>query len=59
MEAKKSFAEDSTSGSLDKQSEEMDPSILTTFLDTCMKLLQDSKVLYRKMTPSSAHRGKT
>jgi len=47
MEAKKSFVEASTSGSQDKPAEEMDPSILTTFLETCMKLLHDSKVVKR------------
>ncbi len=43
MEAKKSFAEASTSGSRDKPDQEMDASMLTTFLETCMKLLHDSK----------------
>jgi len=45
MEAKKGFAEASTLGSQDKQFEEMDPSMLTTFLETCMKLLRDSKAV--------------
>ncbi len=45
MEAQKSFAEASISGSEDKQSEEMDPSMLTTFLETCMKFLHDSKAV--------------
>lgn len=45
MEAKKSFAEASTSGSKDKPVQKMDPSMLTTFLETCMKLLCDSKVV--------------
>jgi len=44
MEAKKSFAKASTSGIMDKPDKEMDPSMLTTFLETCMKLLHDSKV---------------
>jgi len=44
MEVKKSFVE-STSGSHDKPVEEMDPSMLATFLETCMKLLHDSKVV--------------
>ena len=44
MEAKKSFAEASTSGSKDQLEPGMDPSILTTFLDTCMKLLRENKV---------------
>lgn len=45
MEAKKSFTEVSTSGSQEKPVEEMDPSMITTFLETCMKLLRDSKAL--------------
>jgi len=45
MEAKKSFAEASTLGSKDKLEKEMDPSMFTTFLEACMKLLHDSKVM--------------
>ena len=45
MEAKKSFMEASTSGSKDKLELEMDPSMLTAFLETCMKLLCDRKVV--------------
>lgn len=45
MEAKKGFAEASTSGRKDKPESEMDPSMLTTFLETCMKLLHDSKAM--------------
>ena len=45
MEAKKSFMEASTSSSKDKLELEMDPSMLTTFLETCMKLLRDSKAV--------------
>jgi len=45
MEAKKSFIEASTSGSKDKPGLEMDPSMLTTFLETYMKLLRDSKAV--------------
>ena len=45
MEVKKSFVEASTSGSKDKLEPEMDPSMLTTFLETCMKLLQDNKAM--------------
>jgi len=45
MEAKKSFTEASTSGSKDQLEPGMDPSMLTTFLKTCMKLLHDSKVV--------------
>lgn len=45
MEAKKSFIEASTSGSKDHLELEMDPSMMTTFLETCMKLLHDNKVV--------------
>ena len=45
MEEKKSFVEASTSGSGDKPVQEMDPSMLTTFLETCMKPLHDSKAM--------------
>ena len=45
MEAKKSFIEASTLGGKDKPDQEMDPSMLTTFLETCMKLIRNSKVL--------------
>jgi len=46
MEAKKNIAKPYTSGSLEKMPEisvtqEVDPSILTTFLKTCMKLLHN------------------
>jgi len=43
MEAKKSFADASTSGRKEKLELEMDPSMLTTFLETCMKLLRNRK----------------
>ena len=45
MVANKSFAEASTLGSQDKLSEEMGPSMLTPFLETCMKLLRDHKAM--------------
>jgi len=45
MEAKKRFVEASTSGNKDKLELEKDPSMLTTFLETCMKLLRDSKAV--------------
>lgn len=50
MEVKKSFVEASTSGIQNKVQEtnvpaEIDPSILTMFLETCIKLLHDSKVV--------------
>ena len=45
MEAKRSFVDASTSGSKDRPELEMDTSMLTTFLETCMKLLHDSKVV--------------
>lgn len=47
MEAKKSFTEASTSGSKDQLEPGMDSSMLTTFLETCMKLLHDSKAVKR------------
>ena len=45
MEAKMSFVEASTLGSNDKREQEMDLSMLTTFLETYMKLLCDSKAM--------------
>lgn len=45
MEAKRSFVDASTSGSKDRLEPEMDPSMLTTFLETCMKLLRDNKAM--------------
>lgn len=45
MEAKKIFVEASTLGTKDQQETGMDPSMLTTFLDTCMKLLRDIKAV--------------
>lgn len=45
MEAKKSFVKASTSGSKDQPKPGMDPSMLTTFLETCMKLLHDNKAI--------------
>jgi len=45
MEVKKSFTEASTSGSKDQLEPGMDPSMLTTFLETCMKLLHDNKAV--------------
>lgn len=45
MEAKKSFTEASTLGSKDQPEPGIDPSMLTTFLETCMKLLQDKKAV--------------
>jgi len=45
MEAKMSFMDAPTLGSKDKLEPEMDPSMLTTFLETCMKLLRDSKAV--------------
>ena len=43
MEAKKSFAEASTSGSQEKPTKAMDPSMITTFLETLTKILRNSK----------------
>jgi len=45
METNKSFTEASTSGSKDKLELEMEPSMLTTFLETCTKLLRNSKTV--------------
>lgn len=45
MKAKRSFTDASTSGSKDKLEPEMDQSMLTMFLETCMKLLHDSKAI--------------
>ena len=45
MEAKKSFAEASTSGNKDQLEQGMDPSMLTTFLEISMKLLCDNKAV--------------
>ena len=45
MEAKGSFYIASTSGSKGRLEPEMDPLMLTMFLDTCMKLLHDSKAI--------------
>ena len=45
MEDKKSFTEASTLGSKDQLESEMAPSMITTFLETCMKLLHDNKAV--------------
>jgi len=45
MEARKRFVDASTSGSKDRSELKMDPSMLTTFLRTCKKLLWDSKAI--------------
>ena len=45
MEVKKSFIDASTSRSKDRPELKMDPYMLTTFLETCMKLLRDSKAV--------------
>jgi len=45
MGVKKSFVDASTSGRKDRPEPEMDPSMLTMFLEMCMKLLRDSKVV--------------
>jgi len=45
MEEKKSFAKASTSGSRDKHVQEMDPSMLTNFLESCMKLLCERNIV--------------
>lgn len=45
LEARKSFVEVSTRGSKDQPEPERDPSMLTTFVETCMKLLHDNRVV--------------
>lgn len=45
MEAKKNFAEASTLDNKDQFRPEKDTSMLTTFLETCMKLLRDAKAV--------------
>jgi len=45
MKSKRSFTDASTSGSKDRLEPSMDPSMLTTFLDTCMKMPRDNKVV--------------
>lgn len=45
MEAKKSFVEASTSERKDKPKPEIDPSMLTTTLETYMKLICDNKAV--------------
>lgn len=45
MEAKNSFTDASTSTRKDRLEPKMDPSILIMFLETCMKLLHNSKAL--------------
>lgn len=44
-EAQRSFAATSTPGRRDQTEPRLDPSMITTFLETCMKLLRDSKVI--------------
>jgi len=45
MEARKSFIGASTSGTKDRLESKMDPSMLTTFLETRIKLLCDNKAV--------------
>jgi len=45
MEARKRFADASTSGGNDRPELKMDQLMLTTFLETCMKLLHDIKAV--------------
>jgi len=44
-EAQRIFTEASTLDRVDQMGPRVDPSIITTFLETCMKLLHDSKVI--------------
>ena len=43
MEARESFMGVSTQGSRDRLESDRDPSMLTTFLETCIKLLRDNR----------------
>lgn len=45
MEAKKSFSNASTSGRKDRPELQMDPSMLTIFLEACMNLMRDNKAI--------------
>jgi len=45
LEARKSFMEVSIPGSKDPPQPERDPSMLTTFLETCMKFLHDNRAV--------------
>jgi len=45
MEGRKSFMKATTFSSKDQLEQRMDPSLLTTFLETCMKLLHDRKAV--------------
>ena len=45
MEVNKSFREASTASSKDQPKSRMDPSMLTTFLETCMKLMHDNRAV--------------
>ena len=45
MDTKKSFTDASTSGSKDRLKPEMDPSMLMMLLETCMKLLCNTKAV--------------
>jgi len=44
-EAQWSFVEASTLGRMDQTKPRLDPSMITTFLETCMKLLRDNKAI--------------
>lgn len=43
MEARESFTDVSTRGSRDPPEPTRDPSMMTTFLETCLKLLRDNQ----------------
>lgn len=45
IEVRESFAEVSNPGSREQPRSEIGPSMLTTFLETCMKLVWDSRAL--------------
>lgn len=45
MEARESFTGIFTRGSRDRPELDRDPSMLTTFLETCIKLLRDNRAV--------------
>lgn len=45
MEARESFIGVSTQGSRDRLEPDRDPSMLTTFLETCIKILRNNRVV--------------
>ena len=58
-EAQKSFTEVSALGNRDPIESGMDPFVLTTFLETCMKLLRDKKAMNGLQEPINKCAGNT